>query len=110
MCMSFVYNGSLTRFNVRYLREVALHSLSMLFQHAFARTRQTYINVLIKVTKCLWLDFDALQALTLQLGSRLDGVHDLELHEREQRTRADTRVRSERHEEVREPIDGHREI
>ena len=82
----------------------------MLAQHACPRTRQTYVDVLVKVTECLWLDFDALQALTLQLGSRLDGVHDLELHEREQRTRADTRVRSERHEEVREPIDGHREI
>ena len=58
----------------------------------------------------LSLDFNTLQPLTLQFRCRLHCVHDRELENGDQETRADDRVRSERHEHIRELVDGDGEV
>ena len=94
--------------NRSYLREVALQDIRQTLRPT--NTKETHLEILVEVPKRLWLNLDTLQPLTLHLRRRLDSIHDLEFHKREERPGSDPRVRPERHEKVREAVNSDREV
>ena len=72
--------------------------------------QRTHLDVPLKVPHGAHLGLHALEALALELRGRLHGVPDGGLDDAEEDARADDRVRAERHEHVREPVDGHRDV
>ena len=65
----------------------------------------THFEVAIELLQRVALDLHASDPLALHLRGSLHRVHHLVLDQREQRARADARVRAQRHEHIREAVD-----